>query len=308
MPDGSYTYQVTAVFRSWTAAARPATSSPSRATPTPRRSRVAMTNASNAALVGSTIYFRNGAAGSFQTRQHGVRRPVRPRVRDFPAVTASGWTHAAETVSTGTGTNPITYTSSPFSWTTGAATPSAISVVGHDVGGNSVTTALGFAVDNTGPTGGALTVNGVAASAGGTTSAARAAFTIGVRTDYNADAGSGLRLERPHPRERHLQRQHLRQPSASPVTIIGRRTRPASRRLLPIHAHRHRHGGQHEHADHHGAVRRHGADPGGHARVPGGGYLNGTNLYVRTTAAGSFTLTSAVTDNQSGRPRWPSRP
>ncbi len=47
--------------------------------------------------------------------------------------------------------------------------------------------------DATGPTGGALTVNSVAASGGGTQSYdGDGAFTIGARTDYNADAASGF--------------------------------------------------------------------------------------------------------------------
>ena len=47
--------------------------------------------------------------------------------------------------------------------------------------------------DSTGPTGGALTVNGVAASGGGSQSYdGDGSFTIGARTDYNSDTASGF--------------------------------------------------------------------------------------------------------------------
>ncbi len=183
---------VTAVYRSWTAQSGPSNVVTVSGDPSNPSQSVAMTGGTNAALVGATIYFRSTAGGTFSLANTVSDGESGPASSTFPAVSTSGWTHATETVTTGVGTNPITYTSSPFSWTAGAGTPTPITVVGRDVGDNTANTTLAFAADDTGPTGGALTVNGTAASAGGTTSTTRTAFTIGARTDYSADAGSGV--------------------------------------------------------------------------------------------------------------------
>ena len=58
---------------------------------------------------------------------------------------------------------------------------------------NSSATNFTLTSDSTAPTGGALTVNGTGANGGGTNSYdGDGAFTIGLRTDYNADAGAGV--------------------------------------------------------------------------------------------------------------------
>ena len=58
---------------------------------------------------------------------------------------------------------------------------------------SSSTTNFTLTSDSAAPTGGALTVNGTGASGGGTNSYdGDGAFTIGLRTDYNADAGAGV--------------------------------------------------------------------------------------------------------------------
>ncbi len=65
-------------------------------------------------------------------------------------------------------------------------------LTGTDNSGNVTTTTTTVKVDLASPTGGALTINGVAADAGGTTvSYAKAAFPIDLRTDW-VDAESGL--------------------------------------------------------------------------------------------------------------------
>jgi hypothetical protein len=63
----------------------------------------------------------------------------------------------------------------------------------NGVGAVSANATYNLVADSSAPTGGALTVNGVAASAAGTTSFDKASsFTIGTRTEYNADTGSGV--------------------------------------------------------------------------------------------------------------------
>ena len=63
----------------------------------------------------------------------------------------------------------------------------------NGVGSASASASYNLVADSSVPTGGALTVNSVAASAAGTSSFVKTtSFTIGTRTDYSADTGSGL--------------------------------------------------------------------------------------------------------------------
>ncbi|HSZ68835.1 MAG TPA: PKD domain-containing protein [Solirubrobacteraceae bacterium] len=60
-------------------------------------------------------------------------------------------------------------------------------------GAVSATANYALLLDNTPPTGGALSVNGIAASSAGSTSYnSSGSFAIGTRSEYNADAGSGV--------------------------------------------------------------------------------------------------------------------
>jgi hypothetical protein len=144
---------------------------------------------------GNTVYYRGTGGGS------GGRFAIRDTVADTgsgPASSTSaalggavaGWTSVPGTVSNPAG-GP--YDSSVFTWVEGASSQPTEAISGLDAAGNSATSALLiFTNDSTAPTGGAFAVNGQAASAAGTTSAASsAAFGIGTRTEYN-DAGSGL--------------------------------------------------------------------------------------------------------------------
>src|SRR5262249_10105945 len=103
-----------------------------------------------------------------------------------------GWTHAAETVTSGSGSPPtVSYTSSAYTWGAAAANPADQVVTGKDAVGNQVTTTLHFVDDTSAPTGGALTVNGTAATGGGSSStSSTGSFSIS-RTDYT-DSSSGL--------------------------------------------------------------------------------------------------------------------
>ncbi len=193
VPDGTYRYTVTAVFRSWTAESAQSNS----VTVVGAESRPSQTlslgpGASNAYLGGTTLYYRSVAPGSFQFVSTVTGSPIAPSSATFPNISTTGWTHPAETVTAGTGSAPtIAYTSSGYGWTTSPSTPGAYTVTAANTEGDTVDSVVSFAADNAGPTGGALTVNGTAASAGTTTSATNTAFSI-TRTDYDSDAGAGV--------------------------------------------------------------------------------------------------------------------
>jgi hypothetical protein len=144
-------------------------------------------------LSGTTLYIKANAPGSFTLQDSVTDTGVGPASVAFPSIGASGWTHGAETVTSGAGAPPtIAFASSPFTWTAGAGTPTG-TVMATDGVGNSAGTAITFVPDVSGPTGGALTVNGTAASAAGTSSGdGDGSFTIGTRTDYNGDVGAGF--------------------------------------------------------------------------------------------------------------------
>ncbi len=146
--------------------------------------------ATNAALSGSTLYYRGSVAGSFQLTDTVSDAGSGPASATFAALGASGFTHAAETISTPTG-GP--YTSSAISWTANPTNPAPLTVTGADGAGNTIATSLTFVSDTTPPTSGALQVNGTTATSGGSSStiANSTSFPINARTDYT-DAGSGL--------------------------------------------------------------------------------------------------------------------
>jgi hypothetical protein len=142
-------------------------------------------------LNGTTLYYKGNAAGSLKLVDTVSDSGSGPASAGFPSLGTTGWTHAAETVTTPSG-GP--YTSSTFSWTANPSVPAAYTITGKDVAGNSTTTSLTFVSDTTSPSSGALTVNGTAATTPGSTSTATnsTSFTIGARTDYT-DVGSGLK-------------------------------------------------------------------------------------------------------------------
>jgi hypothetical protein len=146
-------------------------------------------------LSGTTLYYRASVPGSFTLVDTVTDAGSGPASATFPATATSGWTHNAETVTSGSGSAPtIAYGSSPYSWTAtpGAPPSGARTITSADRVGNEAQTTLTFTVDTTGPTGGALTVNGTAATTAGSTSASGdGSFSI-ARTDYNADAGAGF--------------------------------------------------------------------------------------------------------------------
>jgi type II secretory pathway pseudopilin PulG len=142
-------------------------------------------------LAGTNLYYRGAVAGSF-TLTNALTDAGGPGAASstFAALggTSTGWTHVASTVSSPVG-GP--YVSTPFSWVAGTTSSPTEVVTGTDsFGFPNAGTTLTLTNDSTAPTGGALTVNGTAATAGGSTSSSAITnFTIGTRNDYNADAG-----------------------------------------------------------------------------------------------------------------------
>ena len=145
---------------------------------------------------GTNIYYDGSAGAGAQTFK------IRAAVTDTggsggASVTTSSFanggsnmTHTDATTSTPGGGNFDTNVYSFTPATSGTATSSILST---DVAGNN-STGTGFSLvnDNAGPTGGAVTVNGTAASGGGSTSYVNtgSSVTINSRTDYNTDATS----------------------------------------------------------------------------------------------------------------------
>jgi hypothetical protein len=142
-------------------------------------------------LTGATVYYRGADAGSFTLTNaltdaggSGVASSATAALTG----TSTGWSHSPSVVALPSG-GP--YVSSSFSWSAGAASAPAERITGSDVAGITVSSDLTFTPDSAVPAGGALTVNGAAATGGGSVSGSvSGSFSI-ARTDY-ADGGSGL--------------------------------------------------------------------------------------------------------------------
>ncbi len=128
---------------------------------------------------GTRIYFKPNAPGSFQLVSAVSDAGSGPERATFPQVSTARWAHAAETVSTPVG-GP--FTSSTFSWSSGASTPGTYTVSAADAAGNTATSVFSFAADATAPTG-AVTAPVAAANVRGS------AVSV---TSSSADASSGV--------------------------------------------------------------------------------------------------------------------
>jgi hypothetical protein len=151
---------------------------------------LSLSASSGAFLSAGEVYYKGNTAGSFQLSDTLSDNASGPASVMFPT---TGWAHGAETITTPAG-GP--YASSTFSWSAGAGTPTSYTVTGADAAGNTTTSLLTFASDTAAPSGGAVTVNGQAATTGGATSSATSTnFTINSRTDYTepqSTTSSGL--------------------------------------------------------------------------------------------------------------------
>ncbi|MFL5829570.1 MAG: hypothetical protein ACJ76X_06595 [Solirubrobacteraceae bacterium] len=171
-PDATYTWQVDATA--------------------PTQSLTLGAGATGAYLNATTLYYNaNAAAGSFKLVDTVSDGGSGPASASFPALAATGWSHGTESVSSPS-SGP--YTSTAFTWSSGPATPPGYTVTGADAAGNTVSTVITFVNDTAAPAAGALSVNGTAATAGGSTSSVTnsTTFAIASRTDFT-DATSGLK-------------------------------------------------------------------------------------------------------------------
>ena len=141
---------------------------------------------------GSTVYYRGSAVGSFKLTNGVTDGESGPASSASAALggTTGGWSHTPSTVSTPSG-GP--YDSNTFSWNAGTtSTPTEVLTAADQAGNTTSSATLTFANDSNAPAGGALTVNGTAATGGGSSSySATGSFPIDVRTNYTeAQSGS----------------------------------------------------------------------------------------------------------------------
>ena len=135
-------------------------------------------------MSGTTLYYRAaGDGGSFDVTATSSDGQSGLKHVSFPGLAGS----FTPTSATNDATSPYANT---YSWTGGATEFGAKTVAAEDNATNQSSSTFTITPDNALPTGGALTVNGVAASAGGTSSMSSGSFSIS-RTDYT-DATSGL--------------------------------------------------------------------------------------------------------------------
>jgi hypothetical protein len=142
-------------------------------------------NGGGSFLAGTALYYQGSVAGSFALQNALTDGGSGPAASTFGAFggSSTGWTHTTPDAQTTPFGGP--YVSNVFSWTAGTSSTPTQSVVGADTAGNTAATSLAFNPDTTVPTGGALTVNGTAATAGGSTSTTtNTGFAIGARTDF----------------------------------------------------------------------------------------------------------------------------
>ncbi len=259
---------------------------------------------------GGTIYFANALGGSFTLLDTVGDSGSGPASATFPQLAATNWSHAAETVTSPAG-GP--FSSSAYSWSANAGTPGAAeaNVTSADVAGNKSTgSGLSFVADSAAPTGGALSVNGANANAGGTTSSSTTtSFPIASRTDYTeakSATQSGLASSVLTVQSEPFARNSCGEPGSagpytSPTVITGTSNPPITGGYCYLYT-------------------LTGTDKVGNATsisttvkvdttaptnslslgTASHAFLSGTTLYYEGNAAGSFTLVNAVSDANSG--------
>jgi hypothetical protein len=178
--DGDQSFTVRALVGTWTTHGdASATVAADRQPPTLA---LAAANADHAFLAAGPdhrLFFSPADAGGLALLATVDDAESGPASVTFPAVAAQGWSHPAETVTAGTpGPGGTTFLSSPFRFQPGASVPAGVQVVGTDNRGNTTALNVSVVADGTAPTGGALRVNGVAATGSGSTSYASLPFSV----------------------------------------------------------------------------------------------------------------------------------
>jgi hypothetical protein len=261
--------------------------------------------AGSSLLSGSTVYYRGtggGAGGSFAIRNAVTDGASGPASSTTSALggTTTGWVHAPSTVSAPSG-GP--YVSNAFTWSELTSSSPTEVVTGADLAGNTTAApTLTFTADSVGPTGGSVSyTNGYL-----TTTSVTVTFTAG------SDAGSGLSAS-----SRQLQRASATLLNGSCgafgsfATVATNPTSPyADATVSSGNCYQY----QYVVSDNVGnptaftsaSIAR--IDTGKPTNAmslaispaPAGAFLNGTTLYYKSDAAGSFKLVNAVTDGLSG--------
>ncbi len=131
----------------------------------------------------NTLYFRPASGGAFAVTASSTDADTGILGYTFSSLAANGFT------GTQTGGQNV------YAFGTTATQPAAAPTVSatNNAGAGSANATYNLVADTSAPTGGALSVNGTAASAAGSSSFnTTGSFAIGTRTEYGADTGSGL--------------------------------------------------------------------------------------------------------------------
>jgi hypothetical protein len=137
-------------------------------------------NAVHAYFDGTGIFFKSNVAGSFTIVNTVTDTGSGPASTTFPAIATAGWFHPVETVSTPTG-GP--YTSSSYSWSPGASTPTPKTLFSTDLAGKTSSTGAGtFQSDTTAPTGATISYANTVVNA----------TSVPITTSAGTDALSGV--------------------------------------------------------------------------------------------------------------------
>ena len=120
---------------------------------------ITLAGATGAFLAGTDLYYRPAASGSFALTSAVLDAGSGPASATYPAVGQAGWTHDLETVAAPAG-GP--YVSNPFSWTAAAAGDFSIVVTAADgwTPANTTDTAIDVIEDSSAPTGQTISLGG----------------------------------------------------------------------------------------------------------------------------------------------------
>jgi hypothetical protein len=131
----------------------------------------------------NALYFGPSSGGAFTLTASSTDADTGIASYSFSPLSANGFT-AQQTV------GKAVYS---FGASATQPTPAPTVLATNNAGASSASATYSLIADATGPTGGALSINGTAATAAGSTSYnASGSFPIGTRTDFNNDAGSGF--------------------------------------------------------------------------------------------------------------------
>jgi hypothetical protein len=142
---------------------------------------LSLANPNGAYLSGSSLYFAADAAGDFNLVNSVTDPQSAPKSTHYPALAATGWSHADETVQTPAG-GP--FTSKRFGWNPAAAVPGDYTITGANSTGSSTPAVVHFVSDTTAPTGGISYPNGYVS-----------ALSVPVTITPATDAGSGVNTD-----------------------------------------------------------------------------------------------------------------